>query len=183
MENKVTGFIYKNKHYTWNNEDLVYYDDEVDDSWFEDIPKNAKIDKNELQTTTINKLKEFCWKYNFKNQISQNKCSILAKNTDRKYEEWIFYNLESNDFILIGNTDQMNLWFCQTRKDFTPEKLIQMTKDLNVILGEHDLSVDLSTLIDPEDWQEIANVFDAYEDARYNKKLQEKTLEEGISLE
>ena len=184
MENDITGFIYKNKHYTWHDKDLVYYDAEVDDSWFEEVPKNAKKDKNDLQTSTINKMKEICWKYNFKNKISQNKCSILAKNTDNKYEEWIFYDLDKEDFILIGNTDQMNLWFCETRKDLTADKLLELTKDLNEILNEYNLSVEVSTLIDPEDWQEIANVNDAYEDIRYNSKLQEKDLaEEGISLE
>lgn len=184
MENNVTGFIYKNKHYTWHDEDLVYYDDEVDDSWYEDIPKNARIDKNELQTATINKIKKFCWKYNFKNKINENKCSILAKDTDKKYQEWIFYNLQNDDFILIGNTDQMNLWFCETRKDLTPDKLIDLTKDFNLILKEHNLSVELSTLVDPEDWQEIADVSDAYADVRYNSKLQENNiLEEGIAFE
>lgn len=78
----------------------------------------------------------------------------------------------------------MNLWFCETRKDLTSDKLLELTKDLNEILNEYDLSVKVSTLIDPEDWQEIANVNDAYEDIRYNSKLQEKDLaEEGISLE
>lgn len=184
MENNITGFIYKNKHYTWHEADLVYYDDEVDDSWFEEIPKVAKKDKNEIQTKVINKIQEFCWKYNFKNKVNQNKSSILAKNTDKKYEEWIFYDLDKENFTLIGNTDQMNLWFCETRKDLTPDKLLELTKDLNEILKEYDLSVKISTLVDPEDWQEIANVNDAYEDERYNSKLQEiDSIEEGISFE
>ena len=34
--------------------------------------------------------------------------------------------------------------------------------------------VSLKTLIDPEDWQEIANIHDAYDDPRYSVNIEEE---------
>lgn len=30
------------KHYTWNNDDMVYYNDDTDEDYFMEIPKNGK---------------------------------------------------------------------------------------------------------------------------------------------
>ena len=40
----IKGFTYKSKHYTWNDLDCVYYCDNVDDTYFFEVPINAKID-------------------------------------------------------------------------------------------------------------------------------------------
>ena len=77
----------------------------------------------------------------------------MARNTDDKWVEWINYNLKTNEFQLMGNTDQLNLWFCDTRKDLTPDKLVAFTKNLNNIMSQYNQEVKMSSLIDPEDWQ------------------------------
>lgn len=35
------GFTYKGKHYTWNDPDCVYYQDDVDDEWYDEVPEGA----------------------------------------------------------------------------------------------------------------------------------------------
>ena len=34
--------IYEPKHYTWDDDDCVYRRDDVDDVWFENIPRNGR---------------------------------------------------------------------------------------------------------------------------------------------
>ena len=124
-------------------------------------------------------LKNICKKYNFKyREYSENKISLCAKNTDRHWENWIELDLKNKDITLIGNTDHCNFWFCNTRKDMTPERIIEFVADLNTMLREfNDSYISVKTLIDPEDWQEIAHVQDAYEDNRY--KIQFEEIEFG----
>ena len=105
-------------------------------------------------------------KYDFRTELTKYGACIYAKNTDGEDYPWIKYVTSSDLFSIAGNTDQCNLWFCDTRPDLTPEKLINFIKELNWAL-EPDEPILLKTLIDPEDWQEIANVRDAYEDERY----------------
>lgn len=170
------GFIYKNKHYTYNFQDEVFYRNDVDDECFMEIPKDALIDKDNGQTFTINNLGSLCWAYGFKDNISNDKFSIMAHNTDNKWVEWINLNLKTNDFQIVGNTDQLNLWFCETRKDLTPDQLVGFTSNLNDIMSQYNQEVKMSSLIDPEDWQEIAKVPDAHKDLRYNPSINEMEL-------
>lgn len=120
----------------------------------------------------LDEFKLLAQKYNFKIRNNSNNISLCAKNTDGRWENWITYNLYKNSVAIVGNTDQCNFWFCNTRPDFTPEKLMDFVSELNEILNKIGYTVELKTLIDPEDWQEIAKVQDAYEDERYsgNKK-------------
>lgn len=37
----IRSFYYKNKHYTWNDLDCVYYSDESEEDYFFEIPDNA----------------------------------------------------------------------------------------------------------------------------------------------
>lgn len=37
------GFYHKKHHYSWNEADMLYYRDDVDDAWFEEIPEDAVI--------------------------------------------------------------------------------------------------------------------------------------------
>jgi hypothetical protein len=117
---------------------------------------------------TVNNIIELGNKYGFVVKENGNVINLIALNTDNKEVKWINYNKDSDTVSYLGNTDNCNLWFCETRKDFTPEVCIQFVNDLNIAL---DLSDDdkflLKNLIDPEDWQEIANVGDADEDIRY----------------
>ena len=49
----------------------------------------------------------------------------------------------------------------------TPEKILNLVDDINLSLVDADITVQVKELIDPEDWQEIAGVYDASEDKRY----------------
>ena len=105
-------------------------------------------------------------KYEFRTELTKYGACLYAKNTDGEDYPWIRYDKHDNTFSIEGNTDNCNLWFCDTRPDLTPDKLIEFVKDLNAALEPNE-SILLKTLIDPEDWQEIANVRDAYNDGRY----------------
>lgn len=110
-------------------------------------------------------------KYNFKININETVVSLIALNTDNKEVEWINYNIQNDTVSYLGNTDNCNLWFCETRKDFTPKKCIEFVSDLNTAFElPKDYNFLLKNLVGPEDWQEIANIHDAYEDERYNQK-------------
>lgn len=101
---------------------------------------------------------------------------VKSKNTDGKSTEWftIIPRLpkevehEQTAFITGNNTNCLNIWLYETRKDLTADILVEffgkIEELLNLPKNERDL---LSTFVDPEDWQEIANVPDAYEDVRY----------------
>ncbi|MDO5555116.1 MAG: hypothetical protein Q4G09_00235 [Clostridia bacterium] len=137
------------------------------------------FEKRKREKEIINNLKEFCKDYSFKfRKYSEENISIQAKDTDKHYHDWIKFDLAKNDLVIIGNTDQLNLWFCQTRKDLTSEKIIKMVGDLNkILLINFNCSLKLSSLIDPEDWQEIAGIYDAYKDNWYNIKINNVSLE------
>ena len=125
------------------------------------------------------KLKNVCKNYKFKYvENSENKISLCAKNTDKEWINWITLDLKEKEVTLVGNTDQCNLWFYNTRKDMTPDKIIEFVAELNTMFREfNDSYISVKSLIDPEDWQEIAQVQDAYEDDRY--KIQFKSIEYG----
>lgn len=38
------GFTVDTVHYTWNEEDLVYWSDETDDDYYMEVPKRAILD-------------------------------------------------------------------------------------------------------------------------------------------
>ncbi|MCI8617396.1 MAG: hypothetical protein HFJ60_04040 [Clostridia bacterium] len=120
-------------------------------------------------------LKSVCKKYNFKYvEYSENKIALCAKDTDRHWSDWIKLDLKNKDVTLVGNTDNCNFWFCDTRKDMTPEKIIEFVADLNTMLRKFNNSyISVKSLIDPEDWQEVAKVQDAYEDNRYKIQFEE----------
>ena len=68
----------------------------------------------------------------------------------------------------MGNTDQCNIWFCDTKSHLSPDDCLQLVEDLNEALElRNDDRFKVKELIDPEDWQVIAGVHDAYEDVRY----------------
>lgn len=118
----------------------------------------------------IDNLVELGNKYNFKINVNETVANLIVLNTDNKEVKWINYNIQNDTVSYHGNTDNCNLWFCETRKDFTPEKCIEFVADLNTAFNLQDDKFKLKDLIDPEDWQEIANVNDAYNDIRYKTK-------------
>ena len=78
--------------------------------------------------------------------------------------EWIKYMPKSDTISITGNTDNMNIWLHVTRPDMTANKCIQFVKELSNAL---DYILIVKDLVDPEDWQEIADVDDATKDFRY----------------
>ncbi len=128
----------------------------------------------DLANEIIIDFKKLAKKYNFKTRNNKSGISLCAKNTDSKWEDWIIYNSIDNSIILIGNTDQCNFWFCNTRPDITPDILINFTADLNKIMDKIGYEVEMRKLIDPEDWQEIAHICDAYDDPRYSGSIEEE---------
>ena len=94
---------------------------------------------------------------------------LQSKNTDREDTNWLKYNTATDTFIIVGNTDHMNIWLNKTRPDLTPEKLVEFNNRLNDIM-EFDERTELKEYVDPEDWQAIADINDAYEDERYYTK-------------
>lgn len=117
---------------------------------------------------TIKAFKELGEKYGFPVIEANNLVILTAKNLDGNPVKWISYNSENDTVSYLGNTDNCNIWLGDTRKDFSPEKTIQFIKDLNEVFEFEDGDKFLvKQLIDPEDWQIIADISDAYEDLRY----------------
>ena len=67
-----------------------------------------------------------------------------------------------------NNTDCLNIWLCDTRKDLTADALLHFFREIYISLNIVDDTI-LKTYVDPEDWREIAHVQDAYDDIRYTK--------------
>ena len=56
----------------------------------------------------------------------------------------------------------------------TPDRIIEFVADINTMLRKFNKSyMTIKSLIDPEDWQELANIEDAYKDNRYEVKFEE----------
>lgn len=109
-------------------------------------------------------------KYNFPVGGNNEYISLSAFNTDRLYKQWITYELATGSTTYSGNTDNCNFWFHETRPDMTPDRIIQFVSDLNTLLGlKGQNRFTVRELIDPEDWQEIANINNACSDERYMK--------------
>lgn len=120
-------------------------------------------------------MKNIALKYGFKFVRTSDGAELMAKNTDRCWIPWIRYTIikgDENKVTLIGNTDNLNLWLYDTRPDLTPELLVEFVRALNKTFGWNNTNegYKLSQLIDPEDWQEIADISDAYSDKRYTGK-------------
>ena len=107
--------------------------------------------------------------YGFQAKILPGVFLLVAQDTDGEWQKWMEFHLApTNRVVLMGNTDNCNLWFCDTRKDLTPERIIAFVQELNEFSEKHcDTTVKLRELVDPEDWQELALVRDASEDIRY----------------
>lgn len=123
------------------------------------------------------KIKELCDKYNFKTRFSgQNDnfyCEVYAKNTDGKDVIWFDIQLSNHDSAygipfepiikIYGNTDQNNIWLCDTRKDLSLENIIDFCKTISEICNcklttvptTKDNEIYIHHLVDIEDLQEI----------------------------
>lgn len=121
---------------------------------------------------TVNNLMELGKKYNFKIEVTETEVNLIAINTFNKDVKWISCDLIDDSVSIFDDTDTLNIWLCETRVDFTPDVCIQFVSDLNKALDLPDYDrILLRQLIAPEDWQEIANVKNAYEDSRYSGNM------------
>lgn len=149
------------------------------DAWADAEKQSAKKQEptdvigNIAPTVSFEDVEAFASKYGFKakcqggHQCIATRWSISAQNTDGEWTEWFFYNVDFRFVYVRGNTDNLNLWLHETRPDMTAERCIQMVDDLNKLFQGDCVRFAVSSLIDPEDWQEIAGIQDAYEDPRY----------------
>ena len=84
--------------------------------------------------------KKLARKYRFKYRATENQFVFVANNTDGEPTDWI--TLDKTNLIFHhtwhlscrGNTDQLNLWFSDTRKDLTPRKIIAFLKSLSDLI-------------------------------------------------
>ena len=83
------------------------------------------VDEGVSETRPFKKLAR---KYGFKYRATENQFVFVANNTDGEPTDWI--TLDKSNLMFHhtwhlscrGNTDQLNLWFYQTRKDLTPRE-------------------------------------------------------------
>lgn len=119
-------------------------------------------------------------KYNFLVSKYEDHLDLCAHNTDGNWTPWIRYYPATDSIACVGKTDHLNIWLSETRKDMTPERCLQFVEDLNSTMeltAAEQFSV--SELIDPEDWQQLADVKDAYQDGRYSGR-ESRSLDNAI---
>ena len=99
---------------------------------------------------------------------------IQARNTDKHWINWFSIvpdmglKHQHNSLVIGNDTDVINVWLYETRPDLTPEDCVMFFAELNSLFHlEGEDMILLKDWIDPEDWQEIADVTDAYDDPRY----------------
>ena len=123
-------------------------------------------------------IKIICAKYRLKlKEISNNEIAICAKNSAKKWVEWIKFNFDKENIIV--NKEQCSLLFCDIREDITPDLLLDFVADINTIARKFDTHINLQTIITAKDWQEIAKVYDAYEDNRYQVQFKDIDFKKG----
>ncbi len=122
---------------------------------------------------SIQKFRNLAEKYGFRifnDGPTGGTVSLCAKNTDGQWTRWIRYDPQKNEVALRGETDFLNIWLYETRPDMTPEKCVAFVDELNNLFEFYGADkILVRDLIDPEDWQEIADIRDASEDERYGK--------------
>lgn len=141
--------------------------------------------------------KELCDKYGFKTRfagINDNfYCEVYAKNTDGKDVIWFEIQLSNHDsaegipfepiITIYGNTDQKNIWLCDTRKDLSLENIIDFCKAISEICNckltttpsTKNNEIYIHRLVDIEDLQEIKGFKSLDDISQYiNKETQNK---------
>ena len=74
-------------------------------------------------------IKIICAKYRLKlKEISNNEIAICAKNSAKKWVEWIKFNFDKENIIV--NKEQCSLLFCDIREDITPDLLLDFVADI-----------------------------------------------------
>lgn len=102
-------------------------------------------------------------------------CAVIsAKNVDGHWTTWFTVAPNFGDhrepYFIGDNTDQCCIWLNETIPGITPEQCIELFEGIVTACGCLDKGIAKQAMrdfIDPEDWQGIANVQDAYQDPRY----------------
>lgn len=126
---------------------------------------------------TVNWAADVAKEYGFGANCTKDKVVIATKDTDGMVTEWFSITVDTDGLVHVrgNNTDQCNIWLHETRPDMTPERCMEFFKRLSDAMGLLGKDgIKMRTWIDPEDWQQIAGVRDAYEDERYTGKKKEE---------
>lgn len=145
-------------------------------------------------------LNSLCNKYDFKlKDVTKNDnfyYEVYAKNTDGEEVVWFDIQVASSEsseqrtfepiLTVYGNTDQNNIWLCQTREDLTLKDAIYFCQQISQICNcklvahstnnEHEMNI--HHLIDLEDLQEFKD-FTSLEDL---EKLVKLTLDSDLRI-
>lgn len=114
-------------------------------------------------------LQDWCDEYGFKLTDEDGEYIIWGIETvDEEPVEWLWYN-PVTDIVQATDTDKNNMWLYESRPDLSADDIVEMIGRLAVILDWDDLVVE--KMVDPEDWQEIAGVRDAYADERFATRV------------
>jgi hypothetical protein len=114
-------------------------------------------------------LKIWCEEYGFELSEENGEYVIWGKSAfEDEAVEWIWYDVES-DTVQAMNTDKNNMWLYEGRPDLSADDIVEMSVKLAEILSWTNMTV--SNIVDPEDWQEIADVRDAYSDPRFKGRV------------
>ena len=103
--------------------------------------------------------------YDLAARFTETEISLCAKDTDDDWCKWVRYDI-ARDRIVYSDTDTANIWLCDTKPLLDADGAIELVRAINWAFDAHLM---VRQLIDPEDWQEIAKVPDASEDARYTE--------------
>ncbi len=146
------------------------------DNFIDNIKDNLLPELEEKVTQNNEKagllVKQICDKYNFKAILSVENGNlyyeVYAKNTDNKDVLWFAIQLSNHVsyepiLIIYGNTDQNNIWLCETRKDLTLNNIVDFCKKvcdichckLTISPLTKENEVYIHRLVDIEDLQEI----------------------------
>lgn len=92
---------------------------------------------------------------------------LLARDDTGKWIPWIRLHPNGN-LVILGDTGSCNLWFYDTREDLKPDDIVGFVRELSELVNK---PIPVALLIDPEDWQEIADINDASKDPRYTGEI------------
>lgn len=182
-ESSIADFEFKYDSSLGKVVDVVCEDEETKqqvendyDNFIDNIKDNL-LPELEKKVTQNNKnagllIEQICDKYNFKAILSVENDNlyyeIYAKNTDNKNVLWFAIQLSNHVspepiLIIYGNTDQNNIWLCDTRQDLTLNNIVDFCKNvcdichckLTISPFTKENEIYIHRLVDIEDLQEI----------------------------
>jgi len=176
----------------------------------EEIIKKNKIYTIEKYSKDYNYgfiLTDLCRKYKFEARFSGENdnfyCEVYANNIDRKSVLWFDIQLSNHDSIengefvpkikIYGNTDQNNIWLCDTRKDLSKEDIIDFCEqvarlcDCKLVSSStnKDDEIYIHNMVDLEDLQEMnskSNLEELFKNLEERNKLVYKLMVNDFNI-